>query len=211
MSRTPLDCRVSHGPSHGCERGDPISKGQAQRKIRTGRKITVEGRIYAGSLHIRPSLRRKAFGTWRIGSIYQCPDCGPVKTKVISLAPKKAAGRNDSSEQRVELKSLGSHCPVITRRVSCFEGQKAPALRAPPSPALGLFFGRLIWRPHGVLAGFRSYWLDLIFRVVCFQAVGYPDSNSAPAFLCLGPVNPEALAHHTPGPFSWPPQLAASF
>jgi len=133
------------------------------------------------------------------------------KNEEISLAPKKAAGRNDSSEQRVELKSLGSHCHVITRRVSCFEGQKAPALRAPPSPAQGLFFRRLIWRPHGVLAGFRSYWLDLIFRVVCFQAVGYPDSNSAPAFLCLGPVNPEALAHHTPGPFSWPPQLAASF
>jgi hypothetical protein len=138
---------------HGCERGDPISKEQAQRKIRTGRKITVEGRIYAGSLHTRPSLRRKAFGTWRIGSIYQCPDCGPVKTKVISLAPKKAAGRNDSSEQRVELKSLGSHCPVITRRVSRFEGQKAPALRAPPSPALGLFLAASFGGLMG-LAGF---------------------------------------------------------
>jgi hypothetical protein len=32
----------------------------------------VEGRIYAGSLHIRHSLPRKAFGTWRIGSKFFC-------------------------------------------------------------------------------------------------------------------------------------------
>jgi hypothetical protein len=66
---------------------------------------------------------------------------------------EKAAGRNGSLERLVELKSLGSHCPLITRRILVSKIRK-PEL---PSPALGLF-----WPPHLVASWGAGRFLKLL-------------------------------------------------
>jgi hypothetical protein len=80
----------------------------------------------------------------------------------LPAGAEKAAGRNGSLEQRAELKSLGSHCPVITRRVLVSKIRKPQLPELPPAPRWGFF-----WPPH-LVASWGCWPVSEAIGWICF-------------------------------------------